>query len=243
MFTQREREREINGGGERDREQGKESESEREREKERERERREISSQFFYFFSSFSCILALTFISLQINEFLIMGLSINDSVHSCLFLFSYRITCLSSSCWTFPLLSFLVELQLHITPMTIIPFSLHVYIIKTSLSHAGSSNVLAFVVLMKSHLQAYPCPLQINYFEIFAFFLELLLYYNLSLESSQVYVVHHILIQHILVFSFLLEKSDMDGVYVIFILVEHHLSFFFYSSTSCKSYILWFILL
>merc|ERR1711927_111128 len=39
---------------------------------------------------------------------------------------------------------------------------------------------------------------------------------------------HQILIQHILVFSFLLEKSSMDGVYVIFILVEHHLSFFFY---------------
>merc|ERR1711908_243153 len=37
-----------------------------------------------------------------------------------------------------------------------------------------------------------------------------------------------ILIQHILVFSFLLEKCFMDGVYVIFILVEHHLSFFFY---------------
>merc|ERR1711927_132238 len=39
---------------------------------------------------------------------------------------------------------------------------------------------------------------------------------------------HQILIQHILVFSFLLEKFIMDGVYVIFILVEHHLSFFFY---------------
>merc|ERR1711920_351224 len=35
-------------------------------------------------------------------------------------------------------------------------------------------------------------------------------------------------IQHILVFSFLLEKSIMDGVYVSFILVEHHLYFFFY---------------
>merc|ERR1712196_431147 len=32
---------------------------------------------------------------------------------------------------------------------------------------------------------------------------------------------------HILVFSFLLEKSIMDGLYVIFILVEHHLYFFF----------------
>merc|ERR1711976_1079388 len=60
------------------------------------------------------------------------------------------------------------------------------------------------------------------------FFLELLLYYKLSLESSQLYIIHQILSQHILVFSFLLEKSSMDGVYVIFILVEHHLSFFFY---------------
>merc|ERR1711976_1067974 len=60
------------------------------------------------------------------------------------------------------------------------------------------------------------------------FFLELLLYYKLSQESSEVYIIHQILIQHILVFSFLLEKSSMDGVYVIFILVEHHLSFFLY---------------
>merc|ERR1711901_12150 len=42
------------------------------------------------------------------------------------------------------------------------------------------------------------------------------------------YIIHQILIQHIVVFSFLLEKSIMDGVYVIFILVEHHLYFFFY---------------
>merc|ERR1712122_52481 len=41
-------------------------------------------------------------------------------------------------------------------------------------------------------------------------------------------IIHQILIQHIIKFSFLLEKSIMDGVYVIFILVEHHLSFFFY---------------
>merc|ERR1712032_1171335 len=40
--------------------------------------------------------------------------------------------------------------------------------------------------------------------------------------------IHQILIQHILVFSFLLEKSSMDGVYVIFILVEHHFFLFFY---------------
>merc|ERR1712194_1001137 len=40
--------------------------------------------------------------------------------------------------------------------------------------------------------------------------------------------IHQILIQHIIKFSFLLEKSIMDGVYVIFILLEHHLSFYFY---------------
>merc|ERR1712141_896300 len=47
----------------------------------------EISSQFFIFFSLFSFILAWTFISLQIKEFRIMGLSINDSVYSSLFFF------------------------------------------------------------------------------------------------------------------------------------------------------------
>merc|ERR1712176_606021 len=47
----------------------------------------EISSQFIIFFSLFSFILAWTFISLQIKEFRIMGLSINDSVYSCLFFF------------------------------------------------------------------------------------------------------------------------------------------------------------
>merc|ERR1712001_770131 len=47
----------------------------------------EISSQFFIFFSLFSFILAWTFISLQIKEFRIMGLLINDSVYSSLFFF------------------------------------------------------------------------------------------------------------------------------------------------------------
>merc|ERR1712217_630963 len=42
------------------------------------------------------------------------------------------------------------------------------------------------------------------------------------------YIIHQILIQHIFLFSFLLEKYIMDGVYVIFILVEHHLSFSFF---------------
>merc|ERR1712157_546664 len=47
----------------------------------------EISCSFLIFFSLFSFILAWTFISLQIIEFRIMGLSINDSVYSCVFFF------------------------------------------------------------------------------------------------------------------------------------------------------------
>merc|ERR1711990_528383 len=47
----------------------------------------EISSSFTILFSLFSFILAWTFISLQIKEFRIMGLSINDSVYSCVFFF------------------------------------------------------------------------------------------------------------------------------------------------------------
>merc|ERR1711903_301520 len=47
----------------------------------------EISSSFLIFFSFFSFILAWTFISLQIKEFRIMGLSINDSVYSSVFFF------------------------------------------------------------------------------------------------------------------------------------------------------------
>merc|ERR1712050_783411 len=47
----------------------------------------EISSQFIIFLSLFSFLLAWTFVSLQIKEFRIMGLSINDSLYSCLFFF------------------------------------------------------------------------------------------------------------------------------------------------------------
>merc|ERR1712186_121269 len=47
----------------------------------------EISLQFLIFFSLFSFILAWTFVSLQIKEFRVMGLSINNSVSSCLFFF------------------------------------------------------------------------------------------------------------------------------------------------------------
>merc|ERR1712093_474347 len=47
----------------------------------------EISCSLLIFFSLFSFILAWTFISLQIKEFRIMGLSINDSVYSSIFFF------------------------------------------------------------------------------------------------------------------------------------------------------------
>merc|ERR1712047_132930 len=47
----------------------------------------EISCSLLIFFSLFSFILAWTFISLQIKEFRIMGLSINDSVYSSVFFF------------------------------------------------------------------------------------------------------------------------------------------------------------
>merc|ERR1712113_408239 len=47
----------------------------------------EVSCSLLIFFSLFSFIPAWTFISLQIKEFRIMGLSINDSLYSCLFFF------------------------------------------------------------------------------------------------------------------------------------------------------------
>merc|ERR1739848_849096 len=47
----------------------------------------EICASSLVFFSLFSFILALTFISLQVKEFRIMGLSINDSVYSSCFFF------------------------------------------------------------------------------------------------------------------------------------------------------------
>merc|ERR1712100_562806 len=47
----------------------------------------EICASSLVFFSLFSFILALTFISLQIREFRIMGLNINDCVYSSCFFF------------------------------------------------------------------------------------------------------------------------------------------------------------
>merc|ERR1739836_197070 len=83
----------------------------------------EISSQFLIFFSLFSFILAWTFISLQIKEFRIMSLSINDSVYSCLFffltglhffhlLFGSFLSCLLFWSCSFSFLSLLILIQM-----------------------------------------------------------------------------------------------------------------------------------
>ena len=47
----------------------------------------EIIIFYFTFFLSFSLLLSLTFMTLQIKEFSIMALLINDSIYSCLFFF------------------------------------------------------------------------------------------------------------------------------------------------------------
>ena len=74
-----------------------------------------------------------------------------------------------------------------------------------------SSQRISFLFLMKSHLQSYPCPLQINSFWNLGFLLGITII--LQIITGIFLGLHYII---------------MDGVYVIFILVEHHLSFFFY---------------
>merc|ERR1711860_389320 len=87
---------------------------------------------------------------------------------------------------------------------------------------------LYFVLLVKSHLQSYPCPLQINFFWNFGFLLGVAI--MLQIITGIFLGLHYTSDLNSAYFSlfFLLEKSIMDGVYVIFILVVHHLSFFFY---------------
>ena len=70
----------------------------------------EISSEYIIFFTLWSFFLSSLFISLQIKEFRILALSINDSLYSSLVLFSYRITFLSSIYWSYSSNLFLVFL-------------------------------------------------------------------------------------------------------------------------------------
>merc|ERR1712038_413705 len=70
-----------------------------------------------------------------------------------------------------------------------------------------------FVLLMKSHLQSYPCPLQINFFWNFGFLLGIAIV--LQIVTGIFLALHY--------------TSDLNSAYFsLFILVEHHLSFFFY---------------
>ena len=114
---------------------------------------------------------------------------------------------------------------------------------------------------MKSHLQSYPCPLQINSFWNYGFLLGitiilqiitgllLSLHYTSDINSAYSSIFFFIreiyygsllnpgilqmksfsnLIPAFITSIFLLEKYIMDGIYVIFILMEHHLYLFLY---------------
>ena len=101
-------------------------------------------------------------------------------------------------------------------------------------------NVLAVVLLMKFHLQSYPCPLQINAFWNLGFLLGITiilqvftgiflgLHYTSDLNSA--YSSLFLFIREIL-YGWCLRYLHFSG------------DAFFSISTSCKSYILWFILL
>merc|ERR1712194_550436 len=72
---------------------------------------------------------------------------------------------------------------------------------------------LYFVLLMKSHLQSYPCPLQINFFWNFGFLLGITII--LQIITGIFLGLHY--------------TSDLSSAYFsLFFLMEHHLSFFFY---------------
>merc|ERR1711972_978575 len=100
-----------------------------------------------------------------------------------------------------------------------------------------------FVLLMKSHLQSYPCPLQINFFWNLGFLLGvaitlqivtgifLSLYYTSDLNSA--YFSVFFLIREVY-YGWSLRYFHSSGASFVF---------FFSSSTSWKSAILWFILL
>merc|ERR1712072_1033871 len=74
----------------------------------------------------------------------------------------------------------------------------------------------------------YPCPLQINFLWNLGFLLGIAIV--LQIVTGIFLALHYTSDLNSAYFSvfFLLEKSIMDGVYVIFILVEHPLSSYFY---------------
>merc|ERR1712083_230364 len=101
---------------------------------------------------------------------------------------------------------------------------------------------VCFVLLMKSHLQSYPCPLQINFFWNLGFLLGvaimlqivtgifLALHYTSDLNSAYYQI-------------FFLIRSLLWTVFTLFSFCWSIICLFFSISTSWKSYVLWFILL
>merc|ERR1712211_83504 len=74
-------------------------------------------------------------------------------------------------------------------------------------------GIISFVLLVKSHLQSYPCPLQINFFWNLGFLLGIAII--LQIVTGIFLALHY--------------TSDLNSAYSsVFFLVEHHLSFFFY---------------
>merc|ERR1712164_186695 len=81
--------------------------------------------------------------------------------------------------------------------------------------HGGVSFLLTlyFVLLVKSHLQSYPCPLQINFFWNLGFLLGIAI--MLQIVTGIFLALHY--------------TSDLFSAYFsIFFLMEHHLFSFFY---------------
>merc|ERR1712226_1169139 len=87
---------------------------------------------------------------------------------------------------------------------------------------------LYFVLLVKSHLQSYPCPLQINFFWNFGFLLGIAIV--LQIMTGIFLGLHYTSNLNSAYFSlfFLIREVFYGWCFFIFILVEHHLSFFFY---------------
>merc|ERR1712057_13756 len=84
-------------------------------------------------------------------------------------------------------------------------------------------NKVYFVLLMKSHLQSYPCPLQINF------------YWNLGFLLG-VAIILQIVTGIFLALHYTSDLTFGSAYFSVFFLVEHHLSFSFYFYISPELY-------
>merc|ERR1712110_380669 len=85
-----------------------------------------------------------------------------------------------------------------------------------------------FVLLMKSHLQSYPSPLQINFFWNLGFLLGIAIV--LQIVTGIFLALHYTsdLLSAYFSLFFLIREVYYGWCFVIYILVEHHLSFYFF---------------